>query len=111
MRSAALRQSALRLVAALFSEGHEVRAPTPLPPIQCLPHIHSLSPENHVPLSVKQELPSSCYGNSPSIIQTLCEHEAVGSLVNRRDGDVQTLTRPDQTCTGLDWTRLDVSTE
>ncbi|XP_062280827.1 coiled-coil domain-containing protein 17 [Scomber scombrus] len=53
---------ALRLVAALYSEGQEVGPPTPLPPIQCLPGVslpytHSLQPGNYALLSVKQPVP------------------------------------------------------
>ena len=55
-------QKALRLVAALYSEGQEVGPPTPLPPVQCLPGVslpyaHSLQPGNYALLSVKQPVP------------------------------------------------------
>ncbi|XP_053286777.1 coiled-coil domain-containing protein 17 [Pleuronectes platessa] len=55
-------QKALRLVAALCSEGVEVGPPTPLPPVQCLPGLsspysHSLAPGNYALLSVKQPVP------------------------------------------------------
>ncbi|TMS20504.1 Coiled-coil domain-containing protein 17, partial [Larimichthys crocea] len=55
-------QRALRLVAALYSEGQEVGAPTLLPPVHCLPGVsqpytHSLTPTNHALLLVKQSLP------------------------------------------------------
>ncbi|XP_035509478.1 coiled-coil domain-containing protein 17 [Morone saxatilis] len=56
-------QRALRLVAALYSEGQEVGSPTPLPPVECLPGVsvpytHSLTPRNYALLSVKQPVPS-----------------------------------------------------
>ncbi|KAI3368535.1 hypothetical protein L3Q82_025544, partial [Scortum barcoo] len=55
-------QRALRLVAALYSEGQEVGPPTPLPPTQCLPGVslpysHSLTPGNYAFMSVKQPVP------------------------------------------------------
>lgn len=55
-------QRALRLVAALYSEGQEVGQPTPLPPVQCLPgaslpYSHSLTPRSYALLSVKQPVP------------------------------------------------------
>lgn len=55
-------QSALRLVAALYSEGQEVGPPTPLPPVQCLPGVslpytHSLTTRNCALLSIKQPVP------------------------------------------------------
>lgn len=50
---------ALRLVAALYSEGQEVGPPTPLPPVQCLPGVysHSLTLRKYALLSVKQPVP------------------------------------------------------
>ncbi|XP_053178991.1 coiled-coil domain-containing protein 17 [Scomber japonicus] len=53
---------ALRLLAALYSEGQEVGRTTPLPPVQCLPGVslpytHSLQPGNYALLSVKQPVP------------------------------------------------------
>ncbi|GAA6221346.1 coiled-coil domain-containing protein 17 isoform X1 [Lates japonicus] len=159
-------QKALRLVAALYSEGQEVGPPTPLPPVQCLPGVsqpytHSLTPGNCAVLSVKQPVPriqpspSLClvvevqaardldvynqgvfnlgsYGWTrlelfdqynqlrsghwrvpvrslpikPSLsIAQLNSVPQVGNmelcvrLVNGRDGDVQTLTKPDLTST------------
>ncbi|XP_069377686.1 coiled-coil domain-containing protein 17 [Paralichthys olivaceus] len=55
-------QKALRLLAALYSEGVEVGPPTPLPPVQCLPGLsspltHSLTPGNVALLSVKLPVP------------------------------------------------------
>ncbi|XP_041791224.1 coiled-coil domain-containing protein 17 [Chelmon rostratus] len=55
-------QGALRLVAALYSEGQEVGLPTLLPPVRCLPGVslpyaHSLTPRNYALLSVKQPVP------------------------------------------------------
>ncbi|XP_070765069.1 coiled-coil domain-containing protein 17-like [Enoplosus armatus] len=55
-------QRALRLVAALYSEGQEVGPPTPLPPVQVLPGVslpytHSLTLRNYALLSVKQPVP------------------------------------------------------
>ncbi|XP_036970678.1 coiled-coil domain-containing protein 17 isoform X3 [Acanthopagrus latus] len=54
---AEVSQRALRLVAALYSEGQEVRPPTALPPAQCLPYTHSLAPTNYALLSFKQSVP------------------------------------------------------
>ncbi|XP_050933215.1 coiled-coil domain-containing protein 17 [Lates calcarifer] len=159
-------QKALRLVAALYSEGQKVGPLTPLPPVQCLPGVsqpytHGLTPGNCAVLSVKQPVPriqpslSLClvvevqaardldvynqgvlnlgsYGWTrlelfdeynqlrsghwrvpvrslpikPSLsIAQLNSIPQVGNmelyvrLVNSRDGDVQTLTKPDLTST------------
>uniref|UniRef100_A0A671Y3M0 Coiled-coil domain containing 17 n=1 Tax=Sparus aurata TaxID=8175 RepID=A0A671Y3M0_SPAAU len=54
---AEVSQRALRLVAALYSEGQEVGPPTALPPAQCLPYTHSLAPANYALLSFKQSVP------------------------------------------------------
>ncbi|XP_076010528.1 coiled-coil domain-containing protein 17 [Genypterus blacodes] len=55
-------QKALRLVAALYSDGEEVGRPSPLPAVQCLPggavpYSHSLHRGNYGVLSVKQPVP------------------------------------------------------
>ncbi|XP_022622142.1 coiled-coil domain-containing protein 17 [Seriola dumerili] len=158
---------ALRLVAAVYSEGLQVGPPTPLPPVQCLrgvslPYSHSLTHGNCALLSVKQPAPriqpspslclvvevqaashldvynqevfkmASCgwiqlelfdqYNQlrsghwrvpvrrlpiKPSLsIAQLNSVPQVGNmelcvrLVNGRDGDVQTLAKPDPTSTG-----------
>ncbi|XP_023250291.1 coiled-coil domain-containing protein 17 [Seriola lalandi dorsalis] len=158
---------ALRLVAAVYSEGLQVGPPTPLPPVQCLrgvslPYSHGLTPGNCALLSVKQPAPriqpspslclvvevqaasnldvynqevfkmASCgwtqlelfdqYNQlrsghwrvpvrrlpiKPSLsIAQLNSVPQVGNmelcvrLVNGRDGDVQTLAKPDPTSTG-----------
>ncbi|XP_032382106.1 coiled-coil domain-containing protein 17 [Etheostoma spectabile] len=53
-------QKALRLVAALYSEGEEVGPPTPLPPVQCLPGPslpYAHTPGNYALLLAKQPVP------------------------------------------------------
>ncbi|XP_026201518.1 coiled-coil domain-containing protein 17 [Anabas testudineus] len=59
-------QKVLRLVTALYSEGHEIRPPTSTPPVQCQlgePYPHS--PGNYALLSVKQ--PVTRIQPSPSL--------------------------------------------
>uniref|UniRef100_A0A3B4US92 Coiled-coil domain containing 17 n=1 Tax=Seriola dumerili TaxID=41447 RepID=A0A3B4US92_SERDU len=126
---------ALRLVAAVYSEGLQVGPPTPLPPVQCLrgvslPYSHSLTHGNCALLSVKQPAPIQ---PSPSLClvvevqaashldvynqevfkmascgwiqlelfdqynQVVGNMELCVRLVNGRDGDVQTLAKPDPT--------------
>ncbi|XP_076581937.1 coiled-coil domain-containing protein 17 [Chaetodon auriga] len=74
---------ALRLVAALYSEGQEVGPPTPLPPVRCLlgespPYTHSFTPTNYALLSVKQPVPR--IQPSPSL-SLVVEVQAVKDLV------------------------------
>ncbi|KAF1385408.1 hypothetical protein PFLUV_G00107450 [Perca fluviatilis] len=140
-------QRALRLVAALYSEGEEVGPPTPLPPVQCLPGPslpYAHTPGNYALLSVRQPVPrdldvdgqevfklASCgwtrmelfdqYNQlrsghwrvavrslpiRPSLslaqlnsVQQVGHLELCVRLVNGRDGDVQTLAKPDPTST------------
>ncbi|XP_073331831.1 coiled-coil domain-containing protein 17-like [Pagrus major] len=74
---AAVSQRALRLVAALYSEGQEVGPPTALPPVQCRPHTHSLSPTNCALLSFKQSVPRIQPSPSFSLV---VEVQAAGDL-------------------------------
>ncbi|XP_034438823.1 coiled-coil domain-containing protein 17 isoform X2 [Hippoglossus hippoglossus] len=95
-------QRALRLVAALYSEGVEVGPPTPLPPVQCLPgssspYTHSLAPGNYALLSVKQPVPRI----QPSA--SLC---LVVEVQAARDLDVQNQELFRQSPSG--WTRLEL---
>ncbi|XP_031139771.1 coiled-coil domain-containing protein 17 isoform X2 [Sander lucioperca] len=157
-------QRALRLVAALYSEGEEVGPPTPLPPVQCLPGPslpYAHTPGNYALLSARQPVPRIQPSTSLSLVvevqaaryldvdgqevfklascgwtrmelfdqynQLLSGHwrvpvrslpirpslslaqlnsvhqvghlELCVRLVNGRDGDVQTLAKPDPTST------------
>uniref|UniRef100_A0A8C4HP84 Coiled-coil domain-containing protein 17 n=1 Tax=Dicentrarchus labrax TaxID=13489 RepID=A0A8C4HP84_DICLA len=93
-------QRALRLVAALYSEGQEVGSPTPLPPVECLsgvslPYTHSLTPRNYALLSVKQPVPS--IQPSPSL-------SLVVEVQTARDLDVHSQEVFKLTSSG--WTRI-----
>ncbi|TDH08825.1 hypothetical protein EPR50_G00101930 [Perca flavescens] len=64
-------QRALRLVAALYSEGEEVGPPTPLPPVQCLPGPslpYAHTPGNYALLSVRQPVPRIQPSTSLSLV-------------------------------------------